>query len=221
VTEPYCIPSREEHNRLVRRVWKISIILALVLFGAMGGTAATLLVLGHTFMTTAYTMLVIIYVVVPLYAIGYMAPALATSLIKMSAGVEMSREGLEIGRETLRSMDDLKSSVEPLIKDARVVISDVKPVVNEIGKAVHEGKSLFDEVLKEIKNGNGKLEGRVAAILRKAVTEAKEAVRGAEGDFERLIWTKVDKFLESVFTAPGGAPEGAPPEERDQLEVRP
>jgi hypothetical protein len=150
-----------------------------------------------------------------------MAPALATSLIKMSAGVEMSREGLEIGRETLRSMDDLKSSVEPLIKDARVVISDVKPVVNEIGKAVHEGKSLFDEVLKEIKNGNGKLEGRVAAILRKAVTEAKEAVRGAEGDFERLIWTKVDKFLESVFTAPGGAPEGAPPEERDQLEVRP
>jgi hypothetical protein len=225
VSEPYKVPSREEHNKLIYGIWKNCVIAAIFCFVMMGGIVAVMSYLKYDSKSIINVMLITVYIVLPAYAIGYVAPTLATSLIKMSLGVEMSREGLEIGKATSDALVEFKNETKPLVADLKAVVGEVKPMVGKIGTTVDEVRKIVDDTMREFKEGNGKLEGRVVHTLRKAIAEAREAVKDAEGEFEKIIWNKVDKFLATVFeerqdeAVPHGSPEGAPVGDGQEREV--
>jgi polyhydroxyalkanoate synthesis regulator phasin len=222
VTEKSTLPSREEHNALIRRIWKIGFYVAGGCFAFMAAVVAVMLALGKSTAEIVSVELLVVYIFLPAYAFGFVAPMLASSLMKMTLAVDMSREGLEIGKDTSDAMTEFKNETKPLVGDLKSVIAEVKPMVGKIGTTVDDVKKIFDETVKELKEGNGKLENKVVKTLRKAIDEARNTVKDAEGEFERLIWNKVDKFLATVFEerqdepVSNGDPEGAPVGDRDQ-----
>lgn len=195
----YKIPSREAHNKLIWLIWKACILFAVICFVFMGGAVAYMKLTGHDAKSIVEVQLIIVYIILPAYALGYVAPTLATSLIKMSLGVEMSRQGLEIAKDTAETLSQFQKDTQPMIADTKAVISEIKPVIGEVKEAVHEGKKVFDDLVKTVKEGNGQLHGKIGEVLKNAVVEARKTVQSAEGDFEQLIWRKVDQFLATVF----------------------
>lgn len=212
------LPTQEEHNEVIRRVWRIGFYIAGACFTFMAAVVGVMLAMHKTPAEIVSVELLIVYIILPAYAFGFVAPMLASSLIKMTLAVDMSREGLEIGKETADAMTEFKEETKPLIMDAKAVIEEVKPMVGEVRTAVHDGKKIFDDVLTEFREGNGKIEIRITKIIRRVLDEARGSVKDAEGEFEKLIWTKVDKFLATVFdgrdTVDGGLVE-APIEESE------
>lgn len=192
------IPSREEHQRLVRKVWRFFIAFAAITFIGMASTVISMRITGSEWKDIVNVQLIMVYVSLPAYLFGYVAPVLASSLIKMSLG-------LEISRDTADDMKEIKDEIRPIILDVKTVVKDIKPAVSEVRNAVHEGKKLFDDAIHELREGNGHLHGKIGDTLKTAVLEARKAVRGAEGEFEQLIWKKVDQFLAGVFQ--GGSQE--------------
>lgn len=221
--EKVVLPTREEHNRIIRKVWKIGFYIAGACFAFMAGVVGVMLAMHKTPAEIVSVELLIVYIILPAYAFGFVAPMLTSSLLKMTLAVDMSREGLEIGKETSDAMTEFKNETKPLIVDAKAVIAEVKPVMGEVRTAVHDGKKVFDDIVKEVRGGHGKVEDRVIEIIRKGLDEARKNVKEAEGDLEKLIWAKVDKFLATVFdgkdTADGGPVEAPIEEPKDQEAV--
>jgi polyhydroxyalkanoate synthesis regulator phasin len=222
MTEKSVLPTQEEHNATIRKVWHVGFYIAGACFTFMLAVVAVMLSMHKTPAEIVSVELLVVYIILPAYAFGFVAPMLASSLIKMTLAVDMSREGLEIGKETASSMTEFKNETKPLIEDAKTIIAEVKPMVGEVRTAVHDGKKIFDDVLTEFREGNGKIENRITKIIRKVLDEARDSVKDAEGELEKLIWTKVDKFLATVFdgkdTVDGG-PVEAPIEEPKGEEV--
>src|SRR3989304_1065042 len=116
------MPTREEHSLSVRKIWIRCIVGAGISFGAMAGVAVGMVAAGYPSEKIVSIQLMIVYILIPLYAAGYMAPMLATSLMKMSLGLEMSREGLDVGKKTADHIDKLQ-------KELRGVLHDVQGIV--------------------------------------------------------------------------------------------
>jgi hypothetical protein len=209
------IPTRQEHHDSIKKVFYVFNVIALVCFLVMSGTAGIMRLNGSEWKDVASIMLVMVYIALPVYLFGYIAPMVMASFMKMS-------RGLDISSNTAEDMCEVKRDVKPIISDVQKVASDVQPAVAEVRKAVEEGKKLFDSALGELRNGNGNLENKVSDILKKAIAEARNTVKGAEGDFEKLIWDKVDRFLATVFggkeeTPSEGVKEQEPEEEKAEV----
>lgn len=200
------IPSREQHDRLIRKIWLICGSMAVLCFFMMSGTVIYMKSQGYDSKDIVNVQLIIVYIAIPLYLFGYVAPALAASLIKMSLGVDMSREGLDLTKDMAREMKEMKDEVRPLIEDGKTLAAEIKPMIVNVQNAISDGKKVFDEVVKEIRQGNGALNGKISHTIKKAIEEARSTMKDAEGDFERLIWSKVDKFLGGVFESKDESP---------------
>jgi len=137
------IPTREEHRALIWRVWRGFVIAALIAFLGMGGIAGTMLALGYGFTMVAYTLLVVIYVLIPLYALGYMGPILASSIIKMTLGIEMTRDSMDNLNRTAETIDAMQKEIRP-------VVADLKEVVDEAKKSIVKEK-LLDRIAEDMK----------------------------------------------------------------------
>lgn len=225
MTEKSKLPTQEEHNKIIRRIWKIGFYIAGGCFLFMASVVAVMLYIGKSTAEIVSAELLIVYIFLPAYAFGFVAPMLASSLTKMTLAVDMSREGLEIGKDTSDAMTEFKNETKPLISDLKAVVAEVKPMIGKVGTTIDEVKRVVDDAVKELKEGNGQLEGRVAKTLRKALEDARVTIKETEGDFEKLIWNKVDKFLATVFeerqdeAVPNGSPEGAPVGDGQSREV--
>lgn len=206
------ISSREEHAQDVKKVFYVFFGIAGVSFLLMAGTAGIMRLAGSEWRDVASIMLVIVYVFLPVYLFGYVAPILMASFMKMSRGLDISSNAAE-------DMCEVKQDIKPIIGDVQKVVADIQPAVAEVRKAVDEGKKLFDVAVAELRNGNGHLEGKVSGVLKRAVEEARTAVKGAEGDFEKLIWNKVDGFLATVFGGKEEKPEEASEVGKEKSEV--
>lgn len=168
------LPSVEEHDRSVRRVWVRCMTGAGVCFAAMAGIAATMLLKGAPPERVVSVQLMLVYLLVPLYAVGYMAPMLAVSLKKMSLGLEMSREGLNVGKKTAQHIDHLQ-------KELRGILTDVKDIVGPV-------RELVDDLKKQ-------KTGKVIAFIEKLSTDGSvEKIAGAL----ESIGERIHKALEKV-----------------------
>ena len=214
--DPYKIQSREEHILLIRKIWKWCFIAASLCLVAMVAMILVMHHKGYKPSEIVAVQLLLIYILVPIYAVGYIGPAFATSLLKMALAVEMSREGLEIGKSTMTTIAEVKDEVKPLVKDVKQVVADVQPMVKDISAVVKESKKVFDDLVKEVREGNGQLHGKIGDTLKKAVTEARKTIHDAEGDLEQVIWKKVDQFLAGVFDGKEEAVK-EPPDEVDMV----
>lgn len=194
------LPTKSEHDATVRKIWRIGFLVAGGCFAFMGAIVAIMLAMGKSPSEIVAVELLIVYIVLPAYAFGFMAPMLTISLLKMSLAVDMSRTGLEIGQHTSEAMTEFKEETKPLIADLKAVVNEAKPMVGQVQHTVDEVKKVVDGAMKEIKGENGgTIEDKVVRIVRRGIAEARSTVKEAEGDFERLIFSKVDKFLETVF----------------------
>lgn len=107
----YKIPTREQHNRFIRNIWKWCIGGAVGIFTVVGGLMTILFLQGYDskkiveVSTTAFQVLVLSY------GMGFFVPAFLTSLFNMALGVEMSRAGLEIGEQTAKILDQVDKAM--------------------------------------------------------------------------------------------------------------
>jgi hypothetical protein len=136
------IPTREEHKRFIRRIWKVCLIGAVVIFLITGTITLSMFFFGYDPKTVLTTSTIIFQILVLSYGMGFFVPAFLTSLIKMGLGVEMSRQGLEIGKQTATILTDFKDEVKPIMGDIKKIVEDVRPVV-------HDAKGVFEEFKKQ------------------------------------------------------------------------
>lgn len=197
--DDFKVPSRKEHDLEIRRLWKVCFILAIIIFVITGSITGTMFYKGMDPKVIVAISTAIFQVMLLSYGMAFFVPAFITSLKKMGLGVEMSRAGLEIGRQTAENLKDFKDELKPIVDDGKELVKEIRPVVEEVTKVVHEGRKVFDDLAKEVREGNGQLQGKIGDTLKKAIFEARKTLQGAEGDFEQLIWTKVEGFLENVF----------------------
>lgn len=180
------IPSREDHRRLLRRIWIGCLAAAAVCFIGMVTLVFGMARAGHDSKTIVNVMLIAVYIVVPIYGIGYIGPAFATSLLKMDMAVEMSREGLEIGRETAEVMRALKEDVVPIIADAKTVLASVSELVRQLNE--QNPKAIVDFLERLAKDGTVEKIASSVETVAKKVHEVLDRQRpSAEGNREDLI----------------------------------
>lgn len=126
------LPTREAHELMIRRLWRWCIVGAGTVFVVTGSTAGAMFLLGYDSKTIANVSTVIFQVILLPYGLGYVAPALATSLLKMALGVEISREGLDLGRNTATTLTELRADVKPILEDAKSVLGSVRDLVEDV-----------------------------------------------------------------------------------------
>lgn len=126
------IPTREAHDRFIRRIWKLCIGMAAAVFLLTGGIVLALFLAGHDSKKVVEISTAVFQVLVLSYGLGFFVPAFLTSLFKMSLGVEMSRRGLEIGEETSKVLAQLSKDAGPLIVDAKEVVGSIREIISDI-----------------------------------------------------------------------------------------
>lgn len=190
--EAFVIPTRADHDRLIRKLWMGCIAGALLVFLTSGSTAITMWMLGYDSGSIQHVSTVVFQVILLPYGLGFVAPMLATSLIKMSLGVEMSRKGLEVAEKTAATLDEIKAEVMPVVADMKAVLGDIKALVDQVKHK--DFKKLTEFVDGLSKNGTvealatniKKLAERVQVVVDGPVGMGKskealvEEIRGAE-----------------------------------------
>jgi len=185
MTTEFSIPTREEHDRLIRKLWVSCVVGALLVFAASGTTALTMWRLGYDSGSIQHVSTVVFQVILLPYGLGFVAPMLATSLIKMSLGVEMSRKGLEVAESTADTLDEIKSEVMPVVADAKAVLGDLKALVEQVKHKDFQKITEFVESLSK----NGTVEALATNIKKIAerVTVAVETPAGRSRSKEDIV----------------------------------
>lgn len=189
----YKIPSRDEHNNLIRKIWKGCLIAAAVCLVLMMAIVTVMSMMGYDSQKIVSVMLIAVYIVVPVYGVGYIGPAFATSLLKMGMAVEMSREGLDIGRETATTISDVKAEIKPLVSDLQRIVADLKPMIEEFRKQdfakIHKVLGRFEGEL----NGGGKLD-RLVVSIEKIAKRTDQKADDALDDVLGSAWAKARRI---------------------------
>jgi len=170
---PSKIPTRAEHDLRIRRIWTICISLSLLFFLAMGGTVIGMASVGYDSKSIVNVLLIAVYIVVPLYGVGYMGPAFATSLV-------MGHRGIEIGEKTSETMDSFAADIKPILRDARDVIGEVKELVEQFKS--QNPKAIVDFIEKLSKDGTvDRVAKSIETVAKKIgdVLEPKNRLPGA------------------------------------------
>lgn len=197
--EEWKIPSREEHNRFIRKVWNLCIIGAALVFVITGTTVLVMILMGYDSKTIVNASTTCFQMILLPYGLGYVAPTLATSLLKMALGVEMSRRGLEIGEQTAQSLTDLKTETKPLVEKGDRVLTKLEPMVEKANEMIDEFKkqdfAKLHKVLERFEgemNGGGKLYRLVTALEKIAKRVDAKADDTLEGLLEEAWEPKKD-----------------------------
>jgi len=185
MTQTFQIPSREDHDRLIRKLWMGCIVGALLIFVSSGTTALTMWRLGYDSGSIQHVSTVVFQVILLPYGLGFVAPMLATSLIKMSLGVEMSRRGLEVAEATAATLETIRAEVMPAVRDAKAVLGDLKALVDQVKNKDFSKVIEFADSLAK----NGSLESLATNIKKIAerVTVAVEAPHGPPKSKEDIV----------------------------------
>lgn len=168
--ESFRVPTREEHRRFIRRIWVLCISFAFVIFIGTGTTTFILWMAGYETEEILRVSTTVFQILILSYGMGFFVPAFLTSLIKMSLGVEMSREGLQIGQQTAGILTELKRDLAPILSDLKTIVADIKPVV-------HDAKEVFEDFKKQDY-------GKAREALDRIVTELDGE---GSGKFNRLV----------------------------------
>jgi uncharacterized protein YoxC len=180
------LPSRETHDRAVRQVWTRCSIGAGACFGVMSGIAAVMLASGYTTEKIVSVQLMLVYLILPVYAVGFAAPMLVTSLMKLGLGLEMSREGLNVGKKTAEHIDHLQKELRGILTDVRDVVGPVKALVDDL-KRQKTGKVI--EFIEKLST-DGSVE-KIAGALESIGDRIHKA-------FEKVEKGAVDKMVDKI-----------------------
>lgn len=170
------IPSRERHNLVIRRLWWWCAAGAALVFAATSAVALALYFKGHDSDKILKVSTTIFQILIMSYGIGFFVPAFTTSLLKMSLGVEMSREGLEVGKRTAKHIDHLQKELRGILTDVREIVGPVRSLIEDL-KRQKVGKVV--EFIERLSNDGSieKIAGAVESIgdrIHKAIEKVEK-----------------------------------------------
>lgn len=131
---------------------------------------------------------------------------------------------LELSEKTADHFTKLQDELKPILEklgdstdDIRTIITDGREALHEVNGVIKDVKARdLDKVRDALERVRAELDGqgklhRIADSLEKIASLAertkslpekvKTLVRDADGDFDRLIYTRVDAFLSDVFSS--------------------
>jgi len=184
--EPIKLPTREEHRRIIRRLWMGCIGAACAIFVVTGGVVLGLFMEGKDSKRIVEITTAIFQVLVLSYGMGFFVPAFLTSLMKMSLGVEMSREGLSVGKQTAELLRGFAKDIKPIIHDLKEIVGPARELVDDL-KGQKTG-SIVAFVEKLSKDGTVE---RLAKSLEEIGSKIHDAL-------ERVEKKKVDDMIDRI-----------------------
>jgi hypothetical protein len=131
-------PNLKTHDREVRRLWKICILLASLIFFSTSGATLLMLRLGVEGPTVLVASTLFFQIVVVSYGMAFFVPAFLTSLKKLSLSIRMGFQSLDMAKETVEAVKEVRSELRPVVDDLKYVTEQAKPVVDRLNKAVVE-----------------------------------------------------------------------------------
>lgn len=172
------IPTAEQHEASLRRVWRISLTFAgLQLLACLSVLLFVLFSRGNL-QLLGIVSTVLFQILLVSFGIGFSVPAVMASMAKLSLTLEIGRESLELGRKSANSLVQLQSEFVPVLQSLKTGITNLTDLVEKV------------------KHGNGELKDTV----RKAVSEARGVIKEGESHVEKFIFEKIDQFLSGAFT---------------------
>ncbi len=172
------IPSQEQHEASLRRIWRFSIAAAAVQVVAGISVLSFVLFSRGNVQLLGVISTVLFQILLVAFGIGFSIPAVMASMAKLNLTLEIGRESLELGRKSANSLVQLQSEFVPVLQNLKTGISNLT------------------ELVEKVKHGNGELKDTV----RKAVTEARGMIKEGESEVEKYIFEKIDRFLSGAFT---------------------
>jgi uncharacterized protein YoxC len=180
------VPTREEHARSARRVWARCMIGATACFVVMGSISAVMISKGYAPERIVSIQLMMTYMILPVYAVGFAAPMLITSLMKLGLGLDMSREGLKMGKTTADHIDALQKELRGILTDVRDIVGPVSELVNDL-KSQKTGKVI--EFIEKLST-DGSVE-KIAGALESIGERIHRVI-------EKVEKSTVDKAMEKI-----------------------
>ena len=201
--EKFTIPTRKEHEKFIRKVWMLCIIGAVLVFAITGTTVLVMILMGYDSKTIVNASTTCFQMILLPYGLGYVAPTLATSLLKMALGVEMSRRGLEIGEQTAQSLVDLKNDTKPMIENGGRVMTKLEPMIQKADRMIEQfEKQDFAKLHKVLERFEGEMNG--GGKLDRLVTALEKIAKRTD--------QKADDVLGGLLEEAWGEPKKDPPE---------
>jgi hypothetical protein len=164
--EPVKIRTRQEHRVLIRRIWTLCIVMAVLVFATTGGVVLALFLAGYESKKIVEVSTSIFQVLVLSYGLGFFVPAFLTSLLTMHLGVDMSRQGLEIGQETAKHISQLQGDLKSMVEGFRASLGRAEMALVKAEETLSGIKDKISSGQKEVEN---KLENSLAQEVLGAV----------------------------------------------------
>lgn len=143
------IPTREEQDRYIRRLWKMCAVLASLVFLLAGSAFFGVLLSGKPAGEVVDISTGIFQLIVLSYGLAFFVPAFLTSLYRLGLGIEMSRVGLEVGMETANVLREVRGEGMKLVEEARDLVREGKDILRD-ASAGGELRERIDTVLERI-----------------------------------------------------------------------
>lgn len=187
--EGYKIPTRAEHKRLIWRLWKWCLSLAVIVFLGTASTMVTLWTLGYSpsevldYSTTSFQVLVLSY------GMGFFIPILVTSVLMVALGIEMNRQALVLGSRSATVLDKIDKAIDNRLVRADRILDGLDDLVKGAEKAEHPLMDRFEKFFSgeleklrsEVRNQRKETEGEMEEALAEGEREAAEIAAGGDG----------------------------------------
>lgn len=191
------IPTREEHRRLMRRIWFWSIMVATMVFLGMASGVLLLVAKKVDAAKIIVVSTVAFQIIACSYIAGFFIPGFISSLVKMGIAVEMSRLGLEIGQKSAKTLERLDGSVEERLAKADAVMTKMEKLADALEAGKHP---VLDRLEKAFDRMTNRVVSSIDGAKKKADGEFADAL--AEGEREAAAITQGDGS-DAVAISPG------------------
>ncbi len=136
--EPVKTPTREEHDREVRRLWYSCIFMASLVFIGASGTIFALITQGHQWSMIVNIAVTCFDVIILSYGLGFFVPAFLTSLKRMALAIDLSYMGLEVGRQTANLLMEMWKEMKPILDQFGKTTKSVDRLVERLDENLTE-----------------------------------------------------------------------------------
>lgn len=185
------IPTREEHEEKVRKLWRTCRHLAIIIFLITGGITGGLLIGGVDPAKVVAISTAVFQVILLSYGMGFFVPAFLTSLERLALGIEMNRQGLEIAERTAKILDKIDDAIDKRLERADRLLTKLEKAADEAEKGDHpiikRVETTFQSEMKLLRHDIRQERDGVENELDAALAEG-EAAAEAEGGAEDADW---------------------------------
>jgi len=144
------IPSLAEHEREIRRLWRLCIVLASGVFVGALAVVLALVAAQHQLAALLAISTIGFQVLVMSYGAGFFVPAFVTSLKKLGLGIRLSYRGLELAQETAHTVRELREDLGPVVADLKYIAERARPVVDTLHRLVVQER-LLERISEDMK----------------------------------------------------------------------